>query len=226
MTSPQRIVVLISGRGSNLSALLTAQIRRDWGRASIVGVVSNRPDAGGLDLAQRAGVPVFVVDHRAAESREVFDEQLLSTVEALRPDLVVLAGFMRVLADSFVRRFEGRLLNIHPSLLPSFAGLNTHRRALATGVKLHGATVHYVIPALDQGPIIVQAAVPVLPDDTEASLASRVLEAEHHILPLAVGWHLEGALTLEGSQVRHREAAPQWLWLDAHHPAEADEGTL
>lgn len=209
MNSPQRIVVLISGRGSNLLALLEAQLRRDWGRAYIASVISNRPDAAGLEAAARAGVRTEVLDHRAFASRADFDAQLLAAVESHQPDLVVLAGFMRVLGPEFVQAFAGRLINIHPSILPAFAGLHTHRRALAAGVKWHGATVHYVTPDLDQGPIVVQAAVPVRADDTEAALSARVLAAEHHILPMAVAWHLDGQLELRDGVVRHRAGLPQ-----------------
>lgn len=185
------IVILISGRGSNLAALLDAKLP---GR--VHAVISNRPDASGLRLAADRGVATLALDHKRYADRASFDAALAEEIERHAPNLVVLAGFMRVLGDDFVRRFEGRLVNIHPSLLPAFSGLNTHARALAAGVKLHGCTVHFVTPTLDSGPIIIQAAVPVLPSDDEASLAARVLEQEHLIYPQAVRWFLEGRLSL------------------------------
>lgn len=193
----KRFVILISGRGSNMVALLQASLP---GRC--VAVISNRPQAAGLAWAAERGVPTTVVDHRAFPDRDRFDEALAAEIERHRPDLVVLAGFMRILSDDFVRRFAGRMLNIHPSLLPAFPGLHTHASALAAGVKLHGATVHFVTPTLDSGPIVAQAAVPVLADDTEQSLAARVLVQEHVIYPRAVRWFLEGRLRLEDGRVR------------------------
>jgi phosphoribosylglycinamide formyltransferase-1 len=192
------IVILISGRGSNMVALLDAVLP---GR--IAAVISNRPGAAGLDLAKSRGVATAVVDHKAFPDRASFDAALAQEIEGFGPDLVVLAGFMRVLGDDFVRRFQGRLINIHPSLLPSFPGLDTHGRALAAGVKLHGCTVHFVTPTLDNGPIIIQAGVPVFADDDESRLAARVLEQEHRIYPQAVRWFLEGRLALAaGGTVR------------------------
>ncbi|HCX34701.1 MAG TPA: phosphoribosylglycinamide formyltransferase [Rhodocyclaceae bacterium] len=183
------IVILISGRGSNMEALLQARLP-----ARTAAVISNRPEAAGLALASSRGVTTEVVDHRAFEARERFDAALTERIERARPDLVVLAGFMRVLGDEFVRHFEGRLLNIHPSLLPLFPGLHTHRRALAAGVRVHGCSVHFVTTHLDGGPIVIQAAVPVLLGDSEETLAARVLAQEHRIYPQAVRWFLEGRL--------------------------------
>ena len=159
-------------------------------------VISNNPAAKGLDIAGTYGVPGVVVDHRRHASREAFDAALAAEIDRHAPDLVILAGFMRVLTEAFVRRYVGRMINIHPALLPSFPGLHTHRRALDAGVKLHGCTVHFVTPEVDVGPIVIQAAVPVLPDDTEASLSARVLAQEHRIYPQAVRWFAEGRLFL------------------------------
>jgi phosphoribosylglycinamide formyltransferase-1 len=189
-------VILISGRGTNMEAILSADLP---GRCAAV--ISNRPDAAGLAFAAGRGVATVVVDHKAHADRAAFDAALAAAIDRLAPDLVVLAGFMRVLGDDFVRRYEGRLINIHPSLLPSFPGLRTHAAALAAGVRLHGATVHFVTPSLDCGPIVVQAAVPVLAADTADTLAARVLVQEHTIYPQAVRWFLEGRLRLEGSRV-------------------------
>ena len=154
-------------------------------------VISNRPDAGGLEYARSQGLATHVVDHQSFDTREAFEHALAATIEALGPDLILLAGFLRIFSPAFIARFPRRILNIHPSLLPAFPGLHTHRQALAAGVKLHGATVHVVTPRLDSGPIVIQAAVPVVPGDTEESLAERVLEAEHRIYPQAVRWFLE-----------------------------------
>jgi len=191
------IVVLISGRGSNLRALLDAELA-----GTIVAVISNRVDAGGLAIAEARGVPTAVVAHRDFPSREAFDAALIETIDPHRPDLVVLAGFMRVLTPGFVAHYSGRLINIHPSLLPAFPGLDTHRRALAAGVKIHGCTVHFVTDALDHGPIIAQAAVPVLDDDDEASLGARVLAEEHRIFPDAVRKFCERRLVIADGHVR------------------------
>jgi phosphoribosylglycinamide formyltransferase-1 len=190
-------VILISGRGSNMEAMLAAKLP-----GHCAAVISNRPNASGLAYAAERGVVTAVVDHKGHTDRAAFDVALAAEIDRHASDLIVLAGFMRVLGDDFVRRYEGRMLNIHPSLLPSFPGLRTHEAALAAGVKLHGATVHFVTPSLDCGPIIVQAAVPVLTDDTADSLAARVLEQEHHIYPQAVRWFLEGRLRLENGRVR------------------------
>lgn len=164
--------------------------------ARICAVISNDPAAAGLHSAKRQGVETATVDHRAYAQREDFDAALAQTIDACRPDLIVLAGFMRILTTAFVEHYRGRMLNIHPSLLPAFPGLHTHRQALAAGVRIHGCTVHYVTPRLDHGPIIIQAAVPVLPDDNEDTLAARVLEQEHRIYPQAVRWLCEDRVTL------------------------------
>jgi len=188
------VVVLISGRGSNLQALLDAGL-------PVSAVISNRSDAKGLEIASARAVATRVIEHRTFSSREAFDAALADAIDAFKPRLVALAGFMRVLTPGFVARFAGRLMNIHPSLLPGFPGLDTHARALAAGVKLHGCTVHFVTDKLDHGPPVVQAAVPVYDDDSEATLAARVLEAEHRIYPAAVRWFLEGRLRVEGMRV-------------------------
>ncbi len=189
-------VILISGRGSNMEAILAADLP---GRCAAV--ISNRPEAAGLAFAARRGIATAVVDHKAFASRAAFDAALANEIDRHAPDLVVLAGFMRVLGEDFVRRYEGRLLNIHPSLLPAFPGLKTHEAALSAGVRVHGATVHFVTPALDSGPIVIQAAVPVLGSDTPEILAARVLAQEHVIYPRAVRWFLEGRLVLAGGRV-------------------------
>lgn len=187
----KRIVILISGRGSNMEALLNAEMP-----ARVVAVISNEPTARGLETARGRGIPTAVVEHRAFGERSAFDTALAEEIDRHRPDLVVLAGFMRVLTETFVDRYRGRMLNIHPSLLPAFPGLHTHRRALEAGVRVHGCTVHFVTAALDYGPIVIQAAVPVLPGDTEESLAARVLKEEHRIYPQAVRWFCAGRLVL------------------------------
>ena len=179
--------------------------------AQVVAVIANRPDATGLAFAQQRGIATAVVDHRTFASRDAFDAALADAIDAHRPDLVVLAGFMRILGAGFVRRYEGRMLNIHPSLLPAFPGLHTHRRAIEAGCKLAGATVHFVTPELDHGPIVAQAAVPVLPGDDEDTLAARVLAREHVIYPLAVRWFVEGQLRLERGIVTHKAGTTQLL---------------
>jgi phosphoribosylglycinamide formyltransferase 1 len=196
-----RITVLISGRGSNLRALIDAA-RSGNIDGAITHVVSNRPDAAGLAFASEAGIASTVVDHRGFASRDLFDLALAAAVDAGEPDLVVLAGFVRVLDAAFVRRYEGRLINVHPSLLPAYPGLDTHRRALADGVHIHGCTVHYVTPEVDVGPIIAQRAVPVLEGDDEPTLAARVLAVEHQLLPAAVAAHCAGKLVIENGLVR------------------------
>jgi phosphoribosylglycinamide formyltransferase-1 len=190
-------VILISGRGSNMQSILDADLPGRCGA-----VISNRPDAAGLPWAAARGLTTVVVDHKSYRNRADFDAALAEEIDRQSPDLVVLAGFMRILSDDFVRRYEGRLLNIHPSLLPAFPGLRSHAAALAAGVKLHGATVHFVTPSLDSGPIVVQAAVPVLAGDTEDSLSARVLAQEHQIYPEAIRWFLEGRLCLADGCVR------------------------
>ena len=197
----KNIVILISGRGSNMEALIAA---RDAGLlpVNIAAVISNRPDAAGLATAAQAGIATCHLDHKAFAGREAFDAALAACIDDFSPDLVVLAGFMRILGEGFVRHYEGRLMNIHPSLLPSFPGLHTHQRALEEGVRIHGCTVHFVTPTLDHGPVIIQAAVPVLDSDSESSLAARVLRQEHRIYPQAVRWFAEGRLRLDGGCVR------------------------
>ncbi len=201
MRAMKRIVILISGRGSNMEAILRAAAEERWS-AQIAAVISNKIDAAGLKTAERAGIPGVAVEHRQYPDRDSFDAALAEAIERFSPDLVVLAGFMRILTAGFVHRFHGRLLNIHPSLLPSFPGLATHQQALDAGVKFHGATVHFVTPELDHGPIVEQAVVPVLDGDTESVLAARVLEQEHIIYPRAVRDVIEGRVWLDGDRVR------------------------
>lgn len=196
-----RCVVLISGRGSNLSAILKATQSTDY-PATIVGVVSNKAEAPGLQLARDAGISVSVVPNDDYADRASYDQALQVAVDAYQPDLVILAGFMRILTPGFVTHYQNRMINIHPSLLPSFTGLQTHQRALDAGVRLHGCTVHFVTAELDHGPIIVQAAVPVLEDDNARTLAARVLALEHQLYPLAVRWFAEGRLQIDGARVR------------------------
>ncbi len=206
----KRIVILISDRGSNMQAIALRCAAEGW-PAQVVAVISNRPDAAGLDFAAAQGIATAVVDHQRFATRDAFDAALAEAIDAHQPDLVVLAGFMRVLGNAFVGRYEGRLLNIHPSLLPAFPGLGTHRRAIESGCKLAGATVHFVTPTLDNGPIVVQAAVPVLPGDDETSLAARVREREHVIYPLAVQWFVQGQLQLDRGVVTHALGSVQLL---------------
>ena len=201
----KRIVILISGRGSNMQAMVEAGL-------PVVAVISNRADAAGLAYAAGRGIATAVVPHRDYATREAFDAALAQAVDGYRPGLVVLAGFMRILTDSFVLRYQGRLLNIHPSLLPAFPGLETHARALAAGVKLHGCSVHFVTSALDHGPIVIQAAVPVLPHDDVVKLAARVLAQEHRIFPQAARWFIEGKLVIESGVVRVKGDYPQQLY--------------
>lgn len=196
----RRVAVLISGGGSNLQALVDAAASPDF-PARIALVLSNRPDAGGLERAVRAGVPAEAVDHRGFATRELFEAALDARLRAAGAELVCLAGFMRVLTPGFVAAWRDRLLNIHPSLLPAFRGLHTHARALAAGVRIHGCTVHLVRPELDDGPVLVQGAAPVLPGDTEAALAARVLGLEHRCYPLALGLLASGRARVEGERV-------------------------
>lgn len=189
------VIVLISGRGSNLRAILDAGI-------PVAAVVSNRADAPGLALAAGRGVATAVVEHRRYATREAFEAALAAEIDRHAPRLVALAGFMRVLTPGFVARYAGRLVNIHPSLLPEFPGLDTHTRALAAGATRHGCTVHFVTERLDHGPIIAQASVPVLPGDSAQTLAARVLEQEHRLYPRAIRWFLDGLLEVEGGKVR------------------------
>lgn len=204
------IVILISGRGSNMRAIVQRCTAEGWA-ARVAAVVSNRADAAGLAFAAEHGIATAVVDHRAFASREAFDGALAAAIDGWRPDLVVLAGFMRILGAAFVARYEGRLLNIHPSLLPAFPGLHTHERALAAGCKLSGATVHYVTTELDHGPIVVQSVVSVRDNDDAHSLADRVLETEHVIYPLAVRWAVEGRLRIDDGIVRQIDGESQLL---------------
>ena len=201
-------VILISGRGSNMRCLVEAKTGLDF-RA----VISNRPEAKGLAWAAGQGIETRVVDHKTFASREAFDGSLARTVDAFAPDYLFLAGFMRILTEGFIHRYPRSILNIHPSLLPLFPGLDTHRRALAAGVKLHGATVHFVTPALDHGPILVQAAVPVLAGDTEDTLAERVLAQEHRIYPQAARWLAQGRVEFtQGDVVQVRESGVASDW--------------
>ncbi|AZN37215.1 phosphoribosylglycinamide formyltransferase [Iodobacter ciconiae] len=193
----KNIVILISGRGSNMQAIVDAQIAG----ANICAVIANRSDAAGLAWAAERGIATAVLDHKHYAGREDFDAALISLIDGYTPDLIVLAGFMRILTAEFVDRYAGRLLNIHPSLLPAYTGLHTHERALADGVKITGCTVHFVTAELDHGPIIVQAALAVLDDDTVASLSARMLEQEHLIYPQAVRWFVEDRLTLVNGRV-------------------------
>ena len=199
MVQPCNVVVLISGSGSNLQALIDS-LGED-NPARICAVISNRADAYGLTRAQNAGIATAVLDHKAFEGREAFDAALIETIDAYQPDLVVLAGFMRILSPAFVRHYAGRLLNIHPSLLPRYKGLHTHQRALEAGDAEHGCSVHFVTEELDGGPLVVQAVVPVQAGDTAEALASRVQIGEHHIYPLAVRWFAEGRLHLASQGV-------------------------
>ena len=207
------IVILISGLGSNMQAIVRACQAEQW-HAHIAAVVSNRADAPGLAFAQQHGIATRVVEHTGFESRAAFDAELARTVEAFAPDVVVLGGFMRILGDAFVHQFAGRMVNVHPSLLPAFTGLNTHQRALDAGCKVAGATVHFVTPELDFGPIIAQAVVPVRAGDTAQTLAARVLEVEHQMYPRAVRWLVEGQLSVDAGsgQVRHAQATSQAWW--------------
>jgi phosphoribosylglycinamide formyltransferase-1 len=198
------IVILISGRGSNMQAIVKAAKKETW-PAKIAAIISNRRDAEGLSFAQEQGIPTAVVPNNDYPTREAFDAALQAQIDHFAPDLVVLAGFMRILTAPFVAHYDGRMLNIHPSLLPKFPGLATHAQALAAGESVHGATVHFVTAQLDHGPIVAQAEVPVLPSDTEASLMQRVLVQEHLIYPQAVRWFVEGKLSIDAGQVRIAE---------------------
>ncbi len=194
------IVTLISGRGSNFEAIVKTAQKEQW-PVQFAGVIANHSAAKGLDFARSQGIPAITIEHREYPSRESFDAALMEQIDALGADLVVLAGFMRILTPGFIRHFEGRLINIHPALLPAFPGLHTHERALKAGVVEHGATVHFVSEGVDEGPIICQASVPVLEGDNADTLAARVLAAEHQIYPRAVKWFLDGRLRIEGNQV-------------------------
>lgn len=199
----KNLVILISGRGSNMEAILRASAAEHW-PVKIAAVISNKADASGLKTAAAAGIATAVVEHKQYPDRDSFDAALAKVIDEYAPDLVVLAGFMRILTPGFVQRYHGRLLNIHPSLLPSFPGLATHQQAIDAGVKFHGATVHFVTPVLDHGPIVEQAVVPVMDDDSEDALAARVLQQEHIIYPRAVRDILEGRAWLDGERVRRK----------------------
>ncbi|SOE56492.1 formyltetrahydrofolate-dependent phosphoribosylglycinamide formyltransferase [Burkholderia sp. D7] len=209
----KKIVILISGRGTNMEAVVRACAREGW-QAAVAAVISNRPDAAGLAFAAANGIPATVIDHRDFTTREAFDQALARTIDGFEPDLVMLAGFMRVLTDAFVEHYAGRMINIHPSLLPCFPGLKTHQQALDAGVRVHGASVHFVTPTLDHGPIVAQAAVPIMAGDDAAALASRVLAVEHVIYPRAVRWFVEGRLAIDGERVVLTPPEPQWLFAD------------
>ena len=195
-----RLVVLISGRGSNLQAILDQAVSGEL-PVEVAAVISNRPGVHGLERARQAGVPALELDHKNFADRPEFEAALIETIDHRHPDLVVLAGFMRVLTAGFTEHYRGRLLNIHPSLLPKFRGLHTHERAIAAGETEHGASIHFVTAELDGGPVIVQARVPVLSGDDPDVLAARVLEQEHRLYPLAIRWFAEQRLRLEGEQV-------------------------
>ena len=195
-----RVVVLISGRGSNLQALLRHQ---QEGGYEIVGVIANRSDAAGLDFASKAGITTRVVAHAEYSERESFDAALAATIDAFRPDLIVLAGFMRILGEPFIHRFRGRMINVHPSLLPDFRGLHTHRRALEAGRSEHGASVHFFTPELDSGPVIAQARIPVLPEDTPETLAARLLPHEHRLLSSVVELIAASRIEWRDGQIFH-----------------------
>ncbi len=220
-TSICRLVVLVSGRGSNLQAIVQAA-RRQGPAARVCAVVSSNPDAAALAWARREGLQAQVVAHRDYPSRDQFDQALAQAIDAHQPDYVLLAGFMRVLGAAFVQRFNGRLINIHPSLLPAFPGLHTHQQALATGVQWHGCTVHFVTPVLDHGPIVAQGIVPVLEADTPDSLAQRVLGIEHTIYAQVVQWLAQRRVTLDAvGRVRVAGVASRSFF-----PASTDAGTF
>jgi phosphoribosylglycinamide formyltransferase-1 len=206
------IVTLISGRGSNFEAIVKTAQKEQW-PIKFAGVIANHSAAKGLEFARLQGIPAYTIEHKEYATRESFDEALIKLIDELGADLVVLAGFMRILTPSFIRHFEGRLMNIHPALLPAFPGLHTHERALAAGMKEHGATVHFVTEGVDEGPIICQASVPVLAGDDTDTLAARVLAAEHQIYPRAVKWFLDGRLRIEGNQVKLQPPESQFLRL-------------
>ncbi len=213
-----RITVLVSGRGSNLAALIDAE-RSGRLAGTIAAVVCNRADAAALDIAAAHGIATTVIEHRAFAEREAFDAALAGAVDASEPDLVVLAGFMRVLGATFVARYQGRMLNIHPSLLPSYPGLHTHRRALADGVRVHGCTVHFVTADVDHGPIVMQGAVAVHDGDDEATLAARVLAVEHRLLPAAVRAFCVRRLVIAGRHVRVKDELVPDAALEVPSPA-------
>ncbi len=194
------IVSLISGRGSNFEAIYKAAKAKSWD-VQFTGLIANQPEAKGIEFAKSVGIPTAVINHRSYPSREAFDEALMQQIDAFGADLVVLAGFMRILTPGFIEHYEGRMMNIHPSLLPRFPGLHTHERALESGDRVHGATVHFVSAGVDEGPIICQSEIPVLATDTPSELAARVLKTEHQIYPLAVEWFIQGRLQIAGNRV-------------------------
>ncbi len=204
MTAPIKLVVLISGNGSNLQAIID-EIECGRLNAHIACVISNRADAAGLQRAAKANIKTKVVDHQLFESREDFDQALMQSIDQEKPELVVLAGFMRILSDPFVEHYLGRMINIHPSLLPNYQGLNTHQRVLDAGESEHGATVHYVIPELDSGPVILQARVPVLADDDALTLADRVHQVEHKIFPESIRRIAAGEVTFSHGVVYYNQ---------------------
>ena len=208
----KHIVILISGRGSNMEAIVRACAAEGWD-ARVAAVISNRADAAGLAYAAGQGIATAVVNHHAYPTREAFDAELARTIDGHAPDVIALAGFMRILTDGFVTRYAGRLVNVHPSLLPAFPGLHTHERALAAGCKLAGATVHFVTATLDHGPIIAQAVVPVLTGDTPQRLAARVLEREHVLYPRALRWLVGGQLDVDAAGVVTHKAGESQLLL-------------
>ncbi len=204
------IVSLISGRGSNFEAIYKAAKAKSWD-VRFTGLIANQPDAKGLEFAESVGIPTAVINHRNYASREAFDQGLIQQIDAFGADLVVLAGFMRILTPGFIAHYQGRMMNIHPSLLPRFPGLHTHERVLEAGDRVHGATVHFVSAGVDEGPIICQSEVPVLPADTTSELAARVLKTEHQIYPLAVEWFIQGRLHIAGNRVIIDPPALQYI---------------
>ncbi len=200
MTKPHcRLVVLISGSGTNLQALIDKQTTGQL-PVEIVAVISNRPDAGGIEKAQSAGIPTHVIDHTQFDDRHSFDVQVIDAILQYQPDLIVLAGYMRIMTPDMVNRFSGRMLNVHPSLLPKYPGLNTHRRALENKDSHHGSTVHFVTEVLDGGPVIARSKLTIGEGDNEQTLASRVKQLEHKLYPTVIGWFAEGKLTLKNNQ--------------------------
>ena len=215
MSTPRlNIVVLISGSGSNLQAIIDA-VNAGKLHANIKAVISNRPNVKGLERAQTANIPALTLDHKQFDSREAFDQQLIQEIDQHQPDLIILAGFMRILTDEFVKHFEGRMLNIHPSLLPEFTGLNTHQRAIEAGVKQHGVSVHYVSNELDGGPLVLQAVIDVDAKDTAESLQQRIHQQEHIIYPMAIEWIAQNRLEVINHQVyldkKPLESPAKWI---------------
>ncbi|UDG82880.1 phosphoribosylglycinamide formyltransferase [Candidatus Vallotia lariciata] len=206
----KKLVILISGRGSNMEAIVRECAAQSW-PARVSAVVSNRPDATGLNFAAARSIATEVIDHTKFKGRDAFDATLARVLDTYKPDLVILAGFMRVLTPAFIEHYSARIINVHPSLLPSFTGLHTHQRALDAGVTAHGATVHFVTTALDQGPIIAQGVVPVLSGDTAAVLAARVLQLEHKLYPRVVRWFVEDQLLVHDGRVDLAITEPRLL---------------